>query len=114
MLRYLVKYKKEKKKKPILPSKLPKVTVQLPLYNEYYVVERLLKCITALEYPKNKIQIQVLDDSIDESLILTRNLVRKYQKKDVQIEIITRKNRKGFKSLLYTKTCRFKKLFLFF
>ncbi len=50
MLRYLLKHKKEKKKKPLLPSKLPKVTVQLPLYNEYYVVERLLKCITALEY----------------------------------------------------------------
>ena len=67
------------------------MTIQLPLYNEYYVVERLLKCITALEYPKNKIQIQVLDDSIDESLILTKNLVSKYQKKDIPIELITRK-----------------------
>ena len=91
MLRYLLKHKKGKKKKPLLPIQLPKVTIQLPLYNEYYVVERLLKCITALEYPKNKIQIQVLDDSIDESLILTKNLVSKYQKKDIPIELITRK-----------------------
>ena len=98
MLRYLLKHKKEKKKKPLLPIQLPKVTIQLPLYNEYYVVERLLKCITALEYPKNKIQIQVLDDSIDESLILTKNLVSKYQKKDIPIELITRKKRVGFKA----------------
>ena len=98
MLRYLLKHKKEKKKKPLLPTQLPKVTIQLPLYNEYYVVERLLKCITALEYPKNKIQIQVLDDSIDESLILTKNLVSKYQKKDIPIELITRKKRVGFKA----------------
>ena len=98
MLRHLLKYKKEKKRKPELPNQLPKVTIQLPLFNEYYVIERLLKCVTSIEYPKNLIQIQVLDDSSDESLILTRSLVSKYQKKDVPIELITRINRKGFKA----------------
>ena len=57
MLRYLLKHKKEKKE-TLLPIQLPKVTIQLPLYNEYYVVERLLKCITALEYPKIKFKFK--------------------------------------------------------
>ena len=69
MLRYLLKHKK-KKKETFASNSTTKGDNTAPLYNEYYVVERLLKCITALEYPKNKIQIQVLDDSIDESLIL--------------------------------------------
>ena len=74
------------------------MTVQLPLYNELYVVERLLECITALDYPKDKLQIQVLDDSADESLELTQKLVRAYQAKEIPIIHIHRKERKGFKA----------------
>ena len=46
---------------------LPKVTVQLPLYNEMYVADRLLDAVAALDYPQDKLEVQVLDDSIDET-----------------------------------------------
>ena len=102
MLRYFLRYEKKKKKEASIPllnyDPLPNVTVQLPLYNELYVVERLLECIAKLEYPKDKLQIQVLDDSTDESLKLTQDLVLKHQKEKVPIELITRKDRKGFKA----------------
>jgi len=100
MLRYFLKY--QKTKPPLKTDQpatgWPKVTVQLPLYNELYVVERLLECITALDYPKDKIQIQVLDDSTDESLALTKKLVRAYQAKGFPIFHLHRKERKGFKA----------------
>ena len=98
MLRYFISYQKKKKSIPSLPKNLPFVTIQLPIYNELYVVERLIECITKLNYPKGKIQIQVLDDSTDESLNLTRNTVLKYQKKGSLIEHITRVNRENFKA----------------
>jgi len=98
MLRYFLKYKNKKKTIPAFPKTLPKVTVQLPIFNEYYVVERLLRCITALDYPKELLQIQVLDDSTDETLELTGRLVKAYQKKGVPIELVTRERRTGFKA----------------
>ncbi len=100
MLRYFLKYQKRivipETKEP--ESGWPKVTVQLPLYNELYVVERLLKCITALDYPQDKLQIQVLDDSTDESFVLTQKLVSAYQEKGIPIELLHRTNRDGFKA----------------
>ena len=53
------------------PNEIPYVTVQLPIYNEKYVVPRLLENIAKLEYPKNKLEIQVLDDSTDDSVAET-------------------------------------------
>ena len=81
MLRYFLKYQKNKQALNTTEPKAgwPKVTVQLPIYNELYVIERLLECITALGYPKDKLQIQVLDYSTDESLELTQKLVMEYQ-----------------------------------
>ena len=100
MLRYFLKYQKRivipETKEP--ESGWPKVTVQLPLYNELYVVERLLKCITALDFPQDKLQIQVLDDSTDESFVLTQKLVSAYQEKGIPIELLHRTNRDGFKA----------------
>ena len=100
MLRYFLKYQKRivipETKEP--ENGWPKVTVQLPLYNELYVVERLLKCITALDYPQDKLQIQVLDDSTDESFVLTQKLVSAYQEKGIPIELLHRTNRDGFKA----------------
>ncbi len=80
------------------PEKVPLVTVQLPLYNELYVVERLLNNIALLNYPKDKLEIQVLDDSTDESLDLTVAIVEKLQKEGLDIQHITRSNRAGFKA----------------
>ncbi len=80
------------------PQEIPIVTIQLPIYNEKYVIERLLECITSLDYPKEKLEIQVLDDSTDESTILTKNLVAKYTQQGIDIKHITRKIRTGFKA----------------
>ncbi len=79
-------------------EELPKVTVQLPLYNELYVVERLLDAIKKLEYPKELLQIQVLDDSTDESLTLTKKIISELKKEGVPIELVTRPTREGFKA----------------
>ena len=101
MLRYFLRYEKNKATSAPLTSqfkKLPKVTIQLPLYNELYVVERLIECVLALEYPREKLQIQVLDDSNDESLSLAKGIILAQQEKGVPIEHVTRKKRTGFKA----------------
>jgi len=76
----------------------PRVTVQLPLYNEFYVVERLLQAAAGLDYPQEKLQIQVLDDSTDESLTLTRQLVQSYRAQGIPMEHLHRRDRKGYKA----------------
>src|SRR6201982_2806143 len=59
-------------------DELPRVTVQLPMFNEQYVADRLIDCICRLQYPKDKLDIQVLDDSTDETVDVVRNLVERY------------------------------------
>ncbi|MEJ7618998.1 MAG: hypothetical protein WKF30_18930, partial [Pyrinomonadaceae bacterium] len=59
---------------------LPAVTVQLPLFNEVYVVERLLRAVTAIDYPRHLLEIQVLDDSTDETQALARATVESYRR----------------------------------
>lgn len=81
-----------------LPAVLPMVTVQLPIYNERYVVERLIDTIIALEYPINKLQIQVLDDSDDETVALISAKVAHYQAQGFNIEHLRRPERTGFKA----------------
>lgn len=79
-------------------DEIPFVTVQLPIFNEKYVVERLLYTISKLEYPKEKLEIQVLDDSTDDSIIETKKLVEDLQQSGLDIKHIFRKNRSGFKA----------------
>lgn len=76
----------------------PSVTIQLPVFNELYVMERLLGAITALTYPREQLEIQVLDDSTDESVALTAALIAKYQRAGFAIHHIRRANRNGFKA----------------
>ena len=76
----------------------PAVTIQLPIFNELYVIKRLLTSITALEYPKELLEIQVLDDSTDESVALTAQLVAAYENQGFNIEHLRRKERTGFKA----------------
>ena len=76
----------------------PTVTIQLPVFNELYVMERLLAAIAQLDYPKDRLEVQVLDDSTDESVALTAKEIRKYQAQGLDIQHIRRKNRKGFKA----------------
>ena len=79
-------------------SKMPVVTIQLPVYNEKPVIERLLKNIVKIDYPKEKLEIQVLDDSTDDSVELTSRLISEIQNLGINMLHLRRKNRKGFKA----------------
>ncbi|MDW8246896.1 MAG: glycosyltransferase family 2 protein, partial [Sandaracinaceae bacterium] len=79
-------------------DELPRVTIQLPIYNEMYVVDRLLESIARIDYPKNKLDIQVLDDSTDETQIIARAKVEELKKQGFDIAYVHRKQRKGFKA----------------
>lgn len=79
-------------------KEVPYVTIQLPVYNEYYVMKRLLTNIAAIDYPKDKLEIQVLDDSTDESLKISAKHIQLLQKTGLDIKHITRTNRTGFKA----------------
>jgi cellulose synthase/poly-beta-1,6-N-acetylglucosamine synthase-like glycosyltransferase len=80
------------------PNQTPFVTIQLPVYNELYVMERLLDNIVKLEYPSDKLEIQVLDDSTDESIETTAKHIKLLQEKGFDIQHIRRANRNGFKA----------------
>ena len=76
----------------------PLVTIQLPLYNELYVVERLIDKVCEIEYPKDKMEIQVLDDSTDETIAVVAEVVQRKKDEGFNIEHIRRNNREGFKA----------------
>lgn len=74
------------------------VTIQLPLYNEMYVAERLINAVCEIEFPKDQLEIQVLDDSTDETVDVVRKVVEEKQKQGFDIVHIHRTNRQGFKA----------------
>jgi cellulose synthase/poly-beta-1,6-N-acetylglucosamine synthase-like glycosyltransferase len=79
-------------------ERLPRVTIQLPIYNEQYVVERLIEEVSKIDYPRELLEIQVLDDSTDETHRFTEGLVAGYQATGLPIEYIHRTNRHGYKA----------------
>jgi cellulose synthase/poly-beta-1,6-N-acetylglucosamine synthase-like glycosyltransferase len=79
-------------------AELPRVTVQLPIFNEQYVVDRLLQAVCRLDYPREKLDIQVLDDSTDETVVVARDLVEHYAAQGYPISYHHRTNRAGFKA----------------
>src|ERR1051325_6036071 len=79
-------------------AELPHITVQLPLFNELYVIERLLKAVTEIDYPRERLEIQVLDDSTDETVKLASATVEAYARKGFDIHYIHRTDRTGFKA----------------
>jgi cellulose synthase/poly-beta-1,6-N-acetylglucosamine synthase-like glycosyltransferase len=95
-------YYRNRKNRTTEPSsqftELPRVTVQLPIFNEQYVVDRLVDSICKLEYPKDKLDIQVLDDSTDETVEVARAVVDRYAALGHPITYIHRTNREGFKA----------------
>jgi len=105
-LNLLLKYMSSKKSRQILEAEImpadqslwPMVTVQLPVYNELYVVERLIDSAVALNYPIEKLEIQVLDDSTDESFELAAVKVQQYKALGFNIKHIQRSERTGFKA----------------
>ncbi|HXF69717.1 MAG TPA: glycosyltransferase [Thermoflexus sp.] len=80
------------------PRTWPFVTIQLPIYNEGKVVERLLEAVVALDYPQDRLEIQVLDDSTDETAQLVRRQVAYYQALGHPIQLLRRPNRNGYKA----------------
>jgi len=104
-LNLLFNYLKARKKEDICdtfdfsnPEEIPFVTIQLPVYNEKYVMERLLNNIANIDYLKDKLEIQVLDDSTDESFASTAKQIQELQKTGLDIQHISRENRIGFKA----------------
>ncbi len=98
MLYYYHKTLKIKRADSVLPGEFPIVTVQLPMYNEMYVIERLIRSICDIKYPKDRLEIQVLDDSTDETQALAQRLVDDYTLQGYDIKYIHRINRQGYKA----------------
>jgi cellulose synthase/poly-beta-1,6-N-acetylglucosamine synthase-like glycosyltransferase len=79
-------------------EELPKVTVQLPIFNEVYVAERLLRSVSEMDYPQDKLQIQVLDDSTDETREITASCAERLRRRGFNVDLIHRVDRTGFKA----------------
>ena len=93
------KHRKNRTTEPAaLFEELPRITVQLPIFNEQYVVERLLEAACKLEYPREKLDIQVLDDSTDETVEVARQLVERYAALGHPVSYLHRTNREGYKA----------------
>ena len=90
------------KRHPLRPAghfeQLPRVTVQLPIYNEQYVVERLLDAVAALDYPRDRFQIQLLDDSTDETQTIAKAKCKSLQSQGFDVAYVHRTSRQGFKA----------------
>jgi cellulose synthase/poly-beta-1,6-N-acetylglucosamine synthase-like glycosyltransferase len=80
------------------PQAWPVVTIQLPLYNEMYVAERLIDAVCRLDYPAGRLEIQVLDDSTDETTEIVTRAVERYRAEGVDIHLVHRTDRTGFKA----------------
>ncbi len=98
-LTYYYLKNRSKKPKPLKSfEKLPRVTVQLPIYNERYVIERLIEAAVNLDYPRELLEIQLLDDSTDETHLLCSQMVDRYASAGYPIKYLHRENRLGFKA----------------
>ncbi len=93
------KYKKNYNPNPPMHfDELPRVTVQLPIFNEQFVIDRLIEAVCAMQYPKDKLEIQVLDDSTDETQQVAADIVARYAALGHPIAYIHRANRYGYKA----------------
>lgn len=89
---------KPQPKRRFAEAELPRITVQLPLFNEMYVVERLVESVAQLDYPRHLLEIQVLDDSTDGTVQIAAAVVEKYRQIGHDIHYIHRNDRTGFKA----------------
>ena len=101
--RYLMVYlyfrHRDRRAEPAQPlAHPPRVTVQLPLYNEMYVVDRLLESVTRIRHPKELLEIQVLDDSTDETTTIAEAAVARYKAQGFDIHYLHRNDRHGYKA----------------
>lgn len=95
---YVLKTKGTQKAPQLNEQDLPFVTIQLPIYNERYVVKRLIDNIVKFDYPKDRYEIHILDDSTDDTLAISEALVKQYTAEGYHIKLITRSDRTGYKA----------------
>ena len=93
-----IRHERKRRQKIEIPSNPPVVTIQLPLYNEKYVAKRLIDAVCMIDYPKEKFQIQVLDDSDDDTACLIKSIVDEYRFKGFDIVHMHRTDRSGYKA----------------
>ncbi len=98
MIFYYMKHRNNETEKAGELQEFPIVTVQLPLYNEFYVIERLIDAACKFDYPKEKMEIQILDDSTDETVDVVASRVQYYQGQGFDIKHVRRTSRAGYKS----------------
>src|SRR3954464_792274 len=94
---YVSNRDKEPKLGPALDP-LPVVTIQLPLYNEMYVAERLIDAVCRIDYPRDRLEIQVLDDSTDETRSIAELAVRRFAAQGIDVKYYHRADRRGYKA----------------
>jgi len=96
---YLYRRNRGNDSKPGPPlDPLPVVTIQLPLYNEMYVADRLIDAVCRIDYPRDRLEIQVLDDSTDETRSIAERTIRRYAEQGVDIRYYHRSDRAGYKA----------------
>ena len=79
-------------------SKLPSVTVQVPIYNEYHVAERVIDAVAGLAYPRDRLEIQILDDSDDETTSLAEARATLHRERGISVQVLRRPDRSGYKA----------------
>src|SRR5260370_25346957 len=94
---YMRNRDREPKPGPAL-TPVPVVTIQLPLYNEMYVADRLIESVCRIDYPRDLLEIQVLDDSVDETRSIAELAVRRFAEEGIDIQYFHRADRTGFKA----------------
>ena len=94
--RFFIDEKKKHSSEEI--TTFPLITIQLPIFNEKYVVKRLIECISEMDYPKDRFEIQILDDSTDETKEISAVLAERYRKIGIDISHIHRTDRSGYKA----------------
>src|SRR6266567_8302672 len=94
---YMSNRDKEPQQGPALDP-LPVVTIQLPLYNEMYVADRLIDAVCRIDYPRELLEIQVLDDSTDETCAIAERAVRRFTVEGIDIKYFHREDRVGYKA----------------
>ena len=95
---HYVRNKRKVKVEPLGFDTWPRVTIQLPVFNERYVVDRLIKATMEIDYPIDRLEVQILDDSTDDTRDLIEQIVARYQEQGRNIGHIHRTNRSGFKA----------------
>ncbi len=93
-----VRYRDNEPATPPPLSQWPVVTLQLPLFNEMYVADRLITSVCAIEYPRDRLEIQVLDDSTDETCGIAERAVRRFAEQGIDIKYLHRADRAGYKA----------------